>query len=585
MKGQDGLLPYYENLILHVDGAVSSIYSDYTGALSIPKHPLASCDEALIDLLMRQTTIAQSLNNRTRSISRDGASNTDAHTLQEYDLALKRVEDVASVAYSKFYAFLFKDLPACWRQLYTDARILEFCLLLLRSSAVHDGREEESRGRITDELVKALDLALILAGGAGEIRGRRWIDEAFELLALAFPDGNGDEPPQRHVDERHPSKRPRLEDQSPLHSATFSSQEAFTPPVQHPIPRVDVPTIDEFQTYLDRPRDAALGPEPVVYSGVLADWPAMSTRPWNRPAYLLSRTLNGRRLVPVEIGRSYVDDGWGQKIVPFRKFLCEFVDPSLSLPCEEGSSDEEIKTDNDEASYNKVLTGQNNNDSRVPTAATISSTKTSTSASNPASKSAGTGTDSGRTVEEPPIAYLAQHQLFTQLPGLRNDIRIPDLCYTTPPPIFVPDVPELDEPILNAWFGPAGTISPLHHDPYHNILAQVVGRKYVRLYAPHYSNRLAARGRENGVEMGNTSLFDVGVLEGWDPENKDSDDEEDEQATRGEKETIRTSASTFRDIPFVDCILEPGDALYIPVGWWHYVRGLRVSFSVSFWWN
>lgn len=39
------------------------------------------------------------------------------------------------------------------------------------------------------------------------------------------------------------------------------------------------------------------------------------------------------------------------------------------------------------------------------------------------------------------------------------------------------------------------------------------------------------------------------------------------------------------DLEFVDCILEEGEMLYIPPKWWHYVRSLTVSFSVSFWWS
>ncbi|KAE9593292.1 putative [histone H3]-lysine-36 demethylase [Lupinus albus] len=59
--------------------------------------------------------------------------------------------------------------------------------------------------------------------------------------------------------------------------------------------------------------------------------------------------------------------------------------------------------------------------------------------------------------------YLAQHPLFDQINELRRDIFIPDYCFT--------GGGELRS--LNAWFGPAGTVTPLHHDPHHNILAQV----------------------------------------------------------------------------------------------------------------
>lgn len=66
--------------------------------------------------------------------------------------------------------------------------------------------------------------------------------------------------------------------------------------------------------------------------------------------------------------------------------------------------------------------------------------------------------------------YLAQHDLFSQIEQLRTDVRVPDYC------AFLPSGEDSDGEVLTQmWFGPVGTFSPLHHDPYHNLLAQVVG--------------------------------------------------------------------------------------------------------------
>lgn len=517
------------------------------------------------------------------------------------DLVLKRLDDLLSIAYSRFYAYLYKDLPLCWRQLYTDAAILKFSYLYLSLDEHGYSQRRNKDANVSnavaslpasspshiagddtlDEMIKTLDLALILAGAGGENRGRTWINTAFGLLesvvgvmAAGRPRqtaavtvnheaavdmdvaraGSQEPPPAKRAKVGDASTRPSIQkwDDQP----SFSDVEPFTPPVAHPILRLAAHDMDmaAFQRYLDAaPCD--LGPEPLVISGLVEEWPARTDRPWNKPSYLLSRTLGGRRLVPVEIGRSYVDEGWGQKIVRFGGFLADYVDATLA--------------------------------------------PSSTSAAVAAAAAAGERAVQQAGSPARPIAYLAQHQLLLQLPQLRNDIRIPDLCYTAPPPHPTDpskDQPELDEPMLNAWFGPPGTITPLHTDPYHNLLVQVVGRKYVRLYSPQQSARMCARGKEGGVNMGNTSLWDVGVMEGWDSKPdigegeeeegwaEDVDDDDDDGLTAADgKETQKHERC--KNVPFVDCILEPGDTLYIPIGWWHYVRGLSVSFSVSIWWN
>ncbi|KAJ9508008.1 hypothetical protein QJQ45_021342 [Haematococcus lacustris] len=113
---------------------------------------------------------------------------------------------------------------------------------------------------------------------------------------------------------------------------------------------------------------------------------------------------------------------------------------------------------------------------------------------------------------------------------------------------------------VNAWFGPAGTVTPLHTDPHHNLLCQVVGRKYVRLYHPSLTPALYP--------------FTEGITTNSSQVELDAPAEE-------------TAAlfPLFPSAPFLDCLLLPGQMLYIPPGWWHYVKSLTTSFSVSFWWQ
>lgn len=100
------------------------------------------------------------------------------------------------------------------------------------------------------------------------------------------------------------------------------------------------------------------------------------------------------------------------------------------------------------------------------------------------------------------------------------------------------------------WLGPAGTLTPLHHDAMNVLFNQVVGRKRFRLFSPLDSPWL---------------YNSLSVYADVDPVEPDL-----EQYPLFAKAT-----------PHV-VVLEPGETLFVPVGWWHHVESLDWSASVSF---
>ena len=141
---------------------------------------------------------------------------------------------------------------------------------------------------------------------------------------------------------------------------------------------------------------------------------------------------------------------------------------------------------------------------------------------------------------------------------MRDDIRTPHFCSATDgdDTSAPPECEYRHSPLVSAWFGPGGTVSPLHNDPYHNLLAQVVGYKYVRLYDRDHAARLYPR---SGALCNNSHV------------NLDK--------------PAPDTQPRFEGTPFHHCVLGPSEVLYIPRLAWHYVRSLDVSMSVSFWWG
>ncbi len=100
------------------------------------------------------------------------------------------------------------------------------------------------------------------------------------------------------------------------------------------------------------------------------------------------------------------------------------------------------------------------------------------------------------------------------------------------------------------WFGPAGTVTPLHHDAMNVLFNQVVGRKRFRLFSP----------LDTPLVYNTVSVYS----------------EVDPLAPDLERFPLFARATPL------DLVLEPGETLFIPVGWWHHVESLDLSLSVSF---
>jgi hypothetical protein len=119
--------------------------------------------------------------------------------------------------------------------------------------------------------------------------------------------------------------------------------------------------------------------------------------------------------------------------------------------------------------------------------------------------------------------------------------------------------PELFHPLVGSatslWIGPAGTVTPLHHDTTNILFAQLYGRKRVELISPQETALLLDVAQAGPVE-GFYSPLDLDRLAACDH-------------------------PALRELLVKRVVLEPGDALYIPAGWWHRVTSLDVSISFS----
>ena len=172
--------------------------------------------------------------------------------------------------------------------------------------------------------------------------------------------------------------------------------------------------------------------------------------------------------------------------------------------------------------------------------------------------------------------YIAQLPL-TDLPDdLRGDVPTPlHLAdFLAPGDSTLPEQ-SLSVDIYNSslWLGLEPTFTPWHRDPNPNLLCQLIGAKKIRFAPPPQGDEL---------------LRDVAARMGRPADGRSAIRGEDMMArTQREAELEAVWGPDARDF-ISEVVLEPGDMMYIPTGWWHSVvsdgpeKG-QLNMSVNWW--
>ncbi|MDO5971155.1 cupin-like domain-containing protein [Flavivirga aquimarina] len=107
---------------------------------------------------------------------------------------------------------------------------------------------------------------------------------------------------------------------------------------------------------------------------------------------------------------------------------------------------------------------------------------------------------------------------------------------------------------ITAWIGPANTISGFHADTANNVYAQIKGKKMFIICSTKFNKTMYPSSKH---------IYGA-VASDVDINNFDKD-----------------KFPEFMNNDFQTVILEPGDVLFVPQNWWHYVQSLDPSISIS----
>lgn len=155
--------------------------------------------------------------------------------------------------------------------------------------------------------------------------------------------------------------------------------------------------------------------------------------------------------------------------------------------------------------------------------------------------------------------YIAQSPIADLPPSLAADL---------PTPRLVSTAGKGDVYASSIWMGLEPTYTPLHRDPNPNLFVQLRGKKAIRLLPPRRGDALYREVRSAVGGGGSSRLRGADMMGG--PER-----ELLHERVWGEGEGV------------VEATVGAGDAVYVPLGWWHSVRSVgedgALNASVNWW--
>lgn len=128
---------------------------------------------------------------------------------------------------------------------------------------------------------------------------------------------------------------------------------------------------------------------------------------------------------------------------------------------------------------------------------------------------------------------------------------------------------------VNLWIGNSASVTSIHSDPYENIYSVVRGKKHFTLLPPTEGWCLQERMYPHAAYSRSTVTSQL------------------ELVPSPETPPVRWSSVIDPTLPDslppeahpIHITVQAGETLYLPAGWWHYVRQSDITIALNFWYD